>query len=66
MLRFVPLRRRIQTGLSRVFERIHPIEMEMLEHMAVWGLSDYGRCAFGSGHPSRLARFSHHVLQAAL
>jgi len=24
----------------------------------VWGLSDYGRCAFGSG----LRRFSHHTL----
>jgi len=26
--------------------------------MMVWGLSDYGRCAFGSGSH----RFSHHTL----
>ncbi|GGY21231.1 hypothetical protein GCM10008098_12460 [Rhodanobacter panaciterrae] len=38
-LRFVPLRRRIQ-----------PLSPECLRVM-VWGLSDYGRCVFGSGVP---------------
>ncbi|GAA3929609.1 hypothetical protein GCM10022229_24150 [Luteimonas lutimaris] len=37
----------------------------MLLYAAVWGLSDYGRCAFGSGLvPVGKDRFSHRVLAA--
>jgi len=48
-LHFVPLRRRIE-----------PVSPECV-HAPVFGLSDYGRCAFGSGLP----RFSHRVLRDA-
>ena len=43
--RFLPLRRRIE-----------PVSPECV-HATVWSLSDYGRCAFGSG----MTRFSRHV-----
>jgi hypothetical protein len=44
--RFLPLRRRIE-----------PVSPEFVRK-EVLGLSDYGRCAFGSGFEQALSRFS--------
>jgi hypothetical protein len=54
-LRFLPLRRRFRAACGR------PVSPECVR-VAVLGLSDYGRCAFGSGLP----RFSHDVLRGGL